>query len=199
LGWNPPPVTERFMSKIDFRSSDKGCWIWKGNIDRPNTPFAYGRFWYNRTTVMAHRFSFEIIGKRVIPADYQIDHLCKNSLCVKPEHLEAVSQKENSNRSNNPMAINSRKTHCLNGHELVDENLYIASDGHRKCYTCIKIRAKQFRENNKERLKTIQKEWYEENKEELKLKHKIYWENNKDWLNAWQRDYKIQKKVENSK
>lgn len=136
---------ERFVRKIDFHSSLKGCWIWKGQIDKKGTKAEYGRFYFLHKNVMSHRFSYEIIGEKPIPNDYQIDHLCKNHLCVNPNHLQAVPQRENSNRSNNPMAINSRRVECKRGHPLSGKNLYIGKDGHRRCLTCVKLRTKNFR------------------------------------------------------
>lgn len=145
MGWHPPPIKQRFLSKVDFSSSPIGCWIYCGNIDRRGTKNEYGRFWFMEKSVMAHRFSYEFIGDKTIPEGYQVDHLCKNQLCVNPNHLQAVSQKENSNRSNNPMAINSRRTECIRGHPLSGINLYTAKNGTRKCKMCIKMRNTNFR------------------------------------------------------
>jgi len=135
------------MSKIDFSSSEKGCWIWKGSCGgyEKQGKLPYGRFWFQNKTVMAHRFSYDLFIAKPIPDGYEIDHLCKNPKCVNPNHLEALPSRENSNRSNNPMAINSRKTECIRGHPLVGGNLYIAKDGHRKCLACVKLRTAQFR------------------------------------------------------
>lgn len=145
MGWHPIPVKERFLSKIDFTSSPIGCWIWKGCIDHKGTKNEYGRFWFMEKNVMAHRFSYEFIGDKEIMQGHQVDHLCKNQICVNPNHLQAVLQRENSNRSNNPMAINSRRIMCIRGHSFSGENLYITKDGRRKCKTCIKMRTSNFR------------------------------------------------------
>ena len=145
MGWYPIPSKQRFMAKVDFLSSPLGCWIWTGLIDKKGTKGQYGRFYFLHKNVMAHRFSYEVIGEKIIPKNYQVDHLCKNQLCVNPNHLQSVPQKENSNRSNNPMAINARKTECMRGHPLSGKNLYIAKDGHRRCLLCVKLRTQNFR------------------------------------------------------
>jgi HNH endonuclease len=47
---------------------------------------------------MAHRYAYEaLVGP--IPTDHDIDHLCGNSLCVNPEHLEPVTPWENRRRA----------------------------------------------------------------------------------------------------
>lgn len=45
----------------------------------------------------AHRLAYER-AKGAIPAGLQIDHLCRVRECVNPDHLEAVSQRENIRR-----------------------------------------------------------------------------------------------------
>lgn len=45
-----------------------------------------------------HRVAYELwVGP--IPAGLYIDHLCRNTRCVNPNHLEPVTSKENKNRS----------------------------------------------------------------------------------------------------
>lgn len=39
----------------------------------------------------------------------EFDHLCRNKLCVRPDHLEAVTHTENVRRGNSPSAIAARK------------------------------------------------------------------------------------------
>ena len=99
------PNEERFLEKIEV--ANNGCWIWIAS--RKNG--RYGTFSYNpeayrvrRGTgtptreVMAHRFAYEwLVGP--IPADHDLDHLCGNSLCVNPAHLEPVTPWENRRRA----------------------------------------------------------------------------------------------------
>ena len=141
MGWHPPSVKSRFISKIDFHSSPIGCWIWKGS----HGGHIYGRFWFMEKNVLAHRFSYEFIAGYEIPQDYAVDHLCKNTSCVNPNHLEAVSKYENSIRTNSEYGKNAAKTHCKRGHPLFGENLYEAKNGTRKCKICIRLRTAQFR------------------------------------------------------
>lgn len=141
MGWHSLSPKNRFVSKIDFHTSPIGCWIWKGS----HRGYIYGSFWFMEKNVMAHRFAYEFIGGYEIPEGYSIDHLCKNTSCVNPNHLEAVSKSENSIRTRNEFGKNAIKTHCKRGHPLSGSNLYIAKNNTRKCYTCIKLRTQQFR------------------------------------------------------
>lgn len=125
----------RFMSKIRRYDS---CWSWIG----AKSPSGYGRFRLKNKTIAAHRFSFELF-KNEISDNYQIDHLCKNTSCVNPNHLECVTQQVNIQRSlagklNN---WNTKKTHCKRGHELNKDNLnpYKLKQGQRRCIKCINI------------------------------------------------------------
>ena len=67
------------------------CWIWTKSTNGKYGTIKVDRFKY------AHRFSYEI-HKGPIPAGLVIDHLCRTWLCVNPDHLEAVTNRENLNR-----------------------------------------------------------------------------------------------------
>jgi hypothetical protein len=70
------------------------CWTWVGTLNRKN---GYGHI-RDGAMKMAHRVSYELfVGP--IPEGATIDHLCRNRLCVKPQHLEAVSIEENIRRA----------------------------------------------------------------------------------------------------
>ncbi|MFJ4777405.1 HNH endonuclease signature motif containing protein [Streptomyces sp. NPDC088762] len=71
-----------------------------------------------------HRIMYEQ-AKGPIPEGLQIDHLCRNRACANPEHLEAVTQKENILRGTGPSAQQARQTHCLNGHPFDEVNTYV--------------------------------------------------------------------------
>lgn len=73
---------------IEDRGYPTPCWTWNYG----KTGNGYG-LTTNRMTgrgrILAHRFMFEEIKGRV-PADMELDHLCRHRDCVNPEHLEPV-------------------------------------------------------------------------------------------------------------
>jgi hypothetical protein len=115
-------IEERLNRKIE-RIPFSTCWHWVG----ATLPKGYGQFGHREfpgdkpKVIYAHRASYELYKGR-IPEGYEIDHLCKNTGCCNPDHLEAVTPLENNRRSNSVAATHFRKTHCVNGHEFTPDN-----------------------------------------------------------------------------
>jgi len=107
----------------------------------------YGLASFKRTTRMAHRAVFTEV-KGDIPKGMTLDHLCRNKICVNPEHLEIVTQRENILRGNGKASINAKKTHCARGHEFTSDNTYThfspKGEKWRKCKTCMAINSRKF-------------------------------------------------------
>ncbi len=81
-----------------WREDDRGftspCWIW---TQVPKTKAGYCRVQLRGVSVLAHRAMYEQeVGP--IPKGLTIDHLCKQTSCVNPEHLEAVTHAVNNQR-----------------------------------------------------------------------------------------------------
>lgn len=118
-----------------------GCVEFTGALDS----LGYARVIKDSRSQMVHRLAYELcVGP--IPDGLTIDHLCRNRACVNPGHLEPVTHRENVLRSNNPAAINARKTHCKHGHEFTEENTLVSKNGrNRQCRKCAKARSVAFR------------------------------------------------------
>lgn len=112
-------ITDRFWSKVDKRGQEE-CWPWHGTIANNG----YGHFWVGGKAVGAHRFSYELL-TAPIPPGLTLDHLCRNRRCVNPAHLEPCGSGENVLRGAGRTAQHARQTHCVNGHPLGGENLYL--------------------------------------------------------------------------
>lgn len=125
------PAVDRFAEKIAL--TDSGCIEWIAGTQGQG----YGSFMKRRNSraehgkIAAHRWSYEYhIGP--IPEGLHIDHLCRNRLCVNPDHLEPVTAAVNVARS----LGNNSKTHCPANHPYNDSNTYLTPRGHRQCRTC---------------------------------------------------------------
>ncbi len=122
-------VKINLLNKVEI-ITETGCWIWHGAV----TKAGYGTAQVNSKPYRAHRVFYEmLVGK--IPDRLVIDHLCRVRCCVNPSHLEPVTNKENILRGTSPQAINGKKTHCINGHELTEDNM-IPYVNWRQCKIC---------------------------------------------------------------
>lgn len=123
------PVQDRFWSKVDKTDT---CWLWT----RAKNNRGYGLFRIGSRPgklYLVHRLAYEwLVGP--IPDGMTIDHVwkkgCRSSLCVNPEHLEAVSKSENNHRKKD------KSVTCSGGH--IYDWIYIRSNGwrERRCSTC---------------------------------------------------------------
>lgn len=73
-----------------------GCWVWQHYKDRKG----YGVIKRKGKGYRAHRHIYEQ-HRGKIPEGLQLDHLCRNTSCVNPDHLEPVTNAENTRRSSN--------------------------------------------------------------------------------------------------
>jgi HNH endonuclease len=110
------------------------CVLWEGNINQNG----YGRRWVGsgvqRRLVYAHRHAWVEHHGKPIPTGMTIDHLCRTPRCIHPEHLDLVSQSENSRRRS------ARVTHCPQGHEYDETNTHYTPSGCRTCRACHRVR-----------------------------------------------------------
>jgi hypothetical protein len=117
-----------------------GCWLWLGALNGPR----YGYFGFGGRARLAHRVSYEL-HKGPIPDGLEIDHLCRVTFCVNPDHLEAVTKSVHALRGDGRWVTKARfamQTHCRHGH-LYDEANTMISGGKRYCRTCAHIHSRR--------------------------------------------------------
>lgn len=185
-----------------------GCWNWIGN----KIPKGYGTCTFRGRHEYVHRVLFAerngpLPRGRKATALAQIDHVCKNTSCCNPDHMELVTRRENILRSGGFAGVNFNKTHCIRGHLLPERQ----PGKYRQCKQCKKItdRAKRERQlSGQDRVLILQKDrdakrayraqhpekarqaWqrYGENhREEIKQRVAAYRKANRDKINERQR------------
>jgi hypothetical protein len=132
---------DRFWARVE--PDENGCLLWTGHTGR-----GYGRFTVSHLdTVAAHRYAYEEV-RGTIPDGLTLDHLCRVRRCVNPDHMEAVSMRENILRGTSGSAINAKRTHCVHGHPLDEQNtaLITRRSSGRVRRVCIICRARRLRE-----------------------------------------------------
>jgi Schitoviridae HNH endonuclease len=102
-------VLEKIMACVDICDLS-GCWVWQGSHSGTGRGGGYPRMKLDGQTVAVHRVSYtHFYG--YVPGKKQIDHLCRNRLCVNPHHLEMVTHKENQRRR-----VKARDEHSGDAH-----------------------------------------------------------------------------------
>lgn len=116
-----------------------GCWNWIGSKDAAG----YGLCFLRGKTERIHRVMYALhigpVPRGVESRRYaQVHHICRNTSCCNPQHLQLVSQRQNVLEGISPPAVNILKTHCKRGHLLERRKDGIAVD----CRICDSQRKK---------------------------------------------------------
>lgn len=154
------PVEERFWEKVN-RPSVFECWPWMAGSCGTDDEHQYGRFSINNRNTGAHRFALSLFLEDNIPEDMTVDHLCRNTLCCNPFHLEVTTVVENIRRGLPFRTIDysalGAKSHknkkdkdsCIHGHDLWGPNVRFRTNGARECKSCKFIRNTNKRNNGR--------------------------------------------------
>ena len=121
----------KFFKKVDITGF---CWLWRGKLNERG----YARTTYNGRTTGAHRKAYELL-VGPIPDGLELDHLCRITNCVNPDHLEPVTGDENKRRAKafrnlagthtrvpKQPKVKGRATHCRKGHALTEANTLVS-------------------------------------------------------------------------
>lgn len=85
-------IVERFNSYI---KKENDCLIWVGGKSG-----GYGTFRFKNKNARSHIVSW-ILNYGNVPNNYFVSHTCSNFLCVNPQHLILITQKQLSDKVNN--------------------------------------------------------------------------------------------------
>lgn len=129
---------DRFWSFVDMTPNVFGCWRWTASRDVKGYGVFSAHAQYSR---MAHRTAWLIL-RGPIPVGLQLDHLCLDKACVNPDHLEIVTNEENSRRAK------EYRISCRRGHPYDEKNTFVEGNGKRGCRICREAARQRFHERN---------------------------------------------------
>lgn len=119
-------VITRFYNKVDKTDT---CWNWTGakTANRPKRAMSdakpgYGYINISNRPFYTHRLAM-LIKQGYLTEGLVVDHMCNNTLCVNPDHLQEIDNLSNVKRS--PLSTHNGaryyKTHCKYGHERTED------------------------------------------------------------------------------
>lgn len=132
------PLMERFMRHVAVQND--GCWLWTGTVNQNGYGTISTRRERSCRTSKAHRIAYELLVGS-IPEGLDLDHKCRVRRCVNPEHLEAVTRKENIGRG-----LRGARVFCPQGHPYSPDNVLWRKNGAAKtriCRTCNRERCRE--------------------------------------------------------
>lgn len=138
----PPNMRAKIVLELCQVGGFDFCWTWTGCVNSRG----YACVGVDGKSQLAHRVSYELL-VGPITAGLQIDHLCRNTRCINPAHLEPVTARVNASRTDQ-----ATKSHCAHGHPFTVENTIWRKRGHlahRACRECQIAHQRDYRRRSK--------------------------------------------------
>lgn len=105
-------IIQRIYGNVTVKDCghDTPCYLWNGQDSGPGETNGrgYPRMTLNGQTVAVHRVVYTHF-EGYIPSKKQVDHLCRSRRCVRYEHLEMVTHKENCKRRDQANGVVRKK------------------------------------------------------------------------------------------
>jgi len=132
---------EMFWARVDKTGE---CWIWTG----ARNPNGYGVVRRRPKRWLVHAYAWtEEHGP--VPEGLELDHLCRNRICVRPSHLEPVTHAENMRRAHEANGTGKYALSCPHGHPYSGDNVRVEKRGYRFCVTCRREQRAAYRARQK--------------------------------------------------
>lgn len=94
---------ERLVANTAEPESSTGCWIWAGATDGrrgAQYPRVNMRIDGQHRCLKAHRVMAQIFAEETLPPTAEVDHVCGETLCINPDHLDVTTKRANLDRRN---------------------------------------------------------------------------------------------------
>lgn len=92
-------ILEKILAKciVEDRGYSTPCWIYTGGDSGSGRGGGYPRFKFDGGTLAVH-IAMWVNFNGIIPPRKQLDHLCRQRMCIRPSHNELVTHKTNQRR-----------------------------------------------------------------------------------------------------
>jgi hypothetical protein len=123
-------VVYRLLDRTEMQPGS--CWLWGGCRSKDG----YGSIKIDGRKDYVHRVAYRLFNG-VIPPGMEVHHTCTVKGCLNPDHLRALTHRDNLLADDTIPGRNARKTHCIRGHAFSTENTRIVPNGYRVSRRCI--------------------------------------------------------------
>lgn len=123
-------LSDKILEYSSFTDPDE-CWIW----ERGTNSVGYGQLRWKGRLWLVHRLVWQLTVKGLKTSD-KMDHLCRNTLCFNPDHLEVVDDQTNIRRANGWTQDEEDRWYCTKNHLVEGPNLKLRKGRRESTGTC---------------------------------------------------------------